>query len=138
MKVLGLDLGSKTLGVACSDPSAILASGVETFTFPEENLDLPLDYVKRFVDNNKVGLVVLGYPKNMDGSIGSQGKKSEAFRDALKERIAVPIVLWDERLSTRMANQAMLAGDLSRKHRKEIVDKLAATIILQSYLDARR
>jgi len=138
MKTLGLDLGQKTLGVACSDPSGILASGIETFVFPEENVALPLDYVKRFVDNNKVGLVVLGYPKNMDGSVGSQARKSEAFRDALKERISVPIVLWDERLTTRMAHQAMLAGDLSRKHRKEIVDKLAATLILQSYLDARK
>ena len=138
MKVLGLDLGSKTLGVACSDPTALLASGIETFTFPEENYELPLDYVKRFIDNNKVGLVVLGHPKNMNGTIGFQGQKVEAFRDRLKEMIAVPIVLWDERLSTKMANQAMLQGDLSRKHRKEIVDKLAATIILQSYLDARR
>jgi len=136
MKMLGLDLGSKTLGVACSDPSGILATGIETFVFPEENYDAPLDYVKRFVDNNKVGLVVLGHPKNMDGTIGFQGQKIERFRDELKTRIAVPIVLWDERLTTRFVTRAMIAGDLSRKERKERVDKLAATVILQSYLDS--
>jgi len=138
MKTLGLDLGSKTLGIACSDPSGILASGIETFTFPEHNFELPLDYVKRFIDNNKVGLVVLGLPKNMDGSIGFQGRTAEAFREGLMQRTDVPIVLWDERLTTRMVTQVMLSADLSRKKRKDIVDKLAATVILQSYLDARK
>jgi putative Holliday junction resolvase len=138
MRILGLDLGSKTLGVACSDPSGILASGIETFLFPEENYEPPLDYVKQFVDNKKVDLVVLGHPKNMDGTIGLQGRKTERFRDELATRISVPIVLWDERLTTRIVTRTMIAGDLSRKARKDIVDKLAATVILQDYLDARR
>lgn len=138
MRTLGLDLGTKTLGVACSDPAGILATGIETFTFPGENYELPLDYVKRYVDNNKVEIVVLGWPKNMDGTIGFQGHKAEWFRDELMKRIAAPVFLWDERLTTRIATQAMLAADLSRKARKERVDTLAATVILQSYLDARR
>ena len=138
MQILGLDLGSKTLGIALSDPSGIIACGVETFLFPENNFVIPLDYIARFIDNNKVGLVVLGYPKNMDGSIGSQGKVSEAFRDGLKERANVPIVLWDERLTSRMVNQVMISANVSRNKRKEHVDRLAATVILQSYLDSRK
>ncbi len=138
MKVLGLDLGSKTCGMAVSDPSEILASGIETFMFEQNNYELPLDYVKRFIDNNKVGLVVIGLPKNMDGSIGFQGQVVLDFKSKLETISAVPIALWDERLTTRMVTQAMIAGDVSRKKRKENVDRLAATVILQSYLDSRR
>jgi putative Holliday junction resolvase len=138
MKILGLDLGSKTLGIAISDPSEILACGVDTFQFPENNFLLPLDYIQHFIDNNKVGLVVLGYPKNMNGSIGSQGKVSEDFREALKAKVSVPIVLWDERLTSRMVNSVMISANVSRNKRKEQVDRLAATVILQSYLDSRR
>jgi putative Holliday junction resolvase len=138
MRILGLDLGSKTLGIALSDPSEIIACGEETFQFEENNFSLPLDYIARFIDNKKVGLVVLGYPKNMDGTIGSQGHVSEAFRDALKARISVPTVLWDERLTSRMVNQVMISANVSRNKRKENVDRLAATVILQSYLDSRK
>lgn len=138
MRILGLDLGSKTLGIAMSDPSEIIACGVETYEFPENNFLLPLDYIAHFIDNNKVGLVVLGYPKNMNGTIGSQGKVSEDFRDALKAKVSCPIVLWDERLTSRMVNQVMISGNMSRNKRKENVDRLAATVILQSYLDSRR
>ncbi|MDD3126682.1 MAG: Holliday junction resolvase RuvX [Candidatus Izemoplasmatales bacterium] len=138
MRILGLDLGSKTLGIALSDPSAILACGMETFQFPENNFSLPLDYIIRFIDNNKVDAVVLGYPKNMDGSIGSQGHVSEDFRDALQKKISIPITLWDERLTSRIVNRAMISADVSRKKRKENVDRLAATVILQSYLDSRK
>jgi putative Holliday junction resolvase len=138
MKILGLDLGSKTLGIAVSDPSGMLATGYETLTFEENNFLIPLDYIIRFIDNNKVGQVVLGYPKNMNGTIGSQGKVSEDFRDALKGRCQIPIVLWDERLTSRLVNQVMIAANVSRNKRKENVDRLAATVILQSYLDSRR
>jgi len=138
MKVLGLDLGSKTCGMAVSDPNEILATGIETYQFEQNNFELPLDYVKRFIDNNKVGLVVIGLPKNMDGSIGFQGQVILDFKSKLEAVSSVPIALWDERLTTRMVTQAMIAGDLSRKKRKENVDRLAATVILQSYLDSRR
>ena len=138
MKVLGLDLGTTTCGMAVSDPSEILATGVETFRFEASNFELPLDYVKKFIDNNKIGLVVLGYPKNMDGSIGFQGQIVLDFKSRLEAMTQVNIVLWDERLTTRMVTQAMISGDMSRKKRKENVDRLAATVILQSYLDSRR
>ncbi len=138
MKVLGLDLGTTTCGMAVSDPSEILATGVETFRFEASNFELPLDYVKKFIDNNKIGLVVLGYPKNMDGSIGFQGQIVLDFKSKLEAITQVNIVLWDERLTTRMVTQAMISGDMSRKKRKENVDRLAATVILQSYLDSRR
>lgn len=138
MKVLGLDLGTTTCGMAVSDPSEILATGVETFRFEASNFELPLDYVKKFIDNNKIGLVVLGYPKNMDGSIGFQGQIVLDFKSRLEAMTQVNIVLWDERLTTRMVTQVMISGDMSRKKRKENVDRLAATVILQSYLDSRR
>jgi len=138
MKILGLDLGSKTCGIAMSDPSEILASGIETFRFEENNFELPLDYVKRFIDNNKVGQVVLGLPKNMNGSVGFQGQVILDFKAKLETMTAVPIALWDERLTTRMVTQVMISGDLNRKKRKENVDRLAAQVILQSYLDSRR
>lgn len=138
MKVLGLDLGTTTCGMAVSDPSEILATGVETFRFEASNFELPLDYVKQFIDNNKIGLIVLGYPKNMDGSIGFQGQLVLDFKTKLETLTPVKIVLWDERLTTRMVTQAMISGDMSRKKRKENVDRLAATVILQSYLDSRR
>jgi putative Holliday junction resolvase len=138
MKIVGLDLGSKTCGIAMSDPSEILASGIETFHFEENNFELPLDYVKRFIDNNKVGQIVLGLPKNMDGSIGFQGQVIQDFKLRLEKMITIPIILWDERLTTRMVTQMMISGDLSRKKRKENVDRLAAQVILQSYLDSRR
>ena len=138
MKILGLDLGTTTCGMAVSDPSEILATGIETFRFEPSNFELPLDYVKKFIDNNKIGLVVLGYPKNMDGSIGFQGQLVLDFKSRLESMANVQINLWDERLTTRMVTQAMISGDMSRKKRKENVDRLAATVILQSYLDSRR
>ncbi len=138
MKILGLDLGTTTCGMAVSDPSEILASGIETFRFEPSNFELPLDYVKKYIDNNKIGRIVLGYPKNMDGSIGFQGQIVLDFKNRLEQMTSVEIVLWDERLTTRMVTQVMISGDMSRKKRKENVDRLAATVILQSYLDSRR
>lgn len=138
MRALGLDLGSKTLGISLSDPSQILASGIETFRFPEGNFEIPLDYICTFIDNNNVEIVVLGHPKNMDGSTGFQAKVSEDFKSSLESRTKCKVVLWDERLTSRMVNMAMISGNVSREKRKQQVDKLAATVILQSYLDSRR
>lgn len=138
MRALGLDLGSKTCGIALSDPSMILASGIETFRFEEGNYQIALDYIKDFIDNNKVELVVLGLPKNMDGSSGFQAKISEDFKTNLEMMTSAKIVLWDERLTSRMVHQVMMSANMNSKKRKEKVDKLAATVILQSYLDSRR
>lgn len=138
MRALGLDLGSKTCGIALSDPSMILASGVETFRFEEGNYQLALDYVKTFIDNNKVELVVLGYPKNMDGSTGFQSKISEDFKLKLEEVTSAKIILWDERLTSRMAHQVLTSSNMKSKKQRQHVDKLAATLILQSYMDSRK
>lgn len=138
MKILGLDLGTTTCGMAVSDPSEILASGVDTYRFEPSNFDLALDYVSKYIDYNKIGRVVLGFPKNMDGSVGFQGQIVLDFKTRLEEKTSVEIVLWDERLTTRMVTQVMISGDMNRKKRKENVDRLAATVILQSYLDSKR
>ncbi len=138
MRILGLDLGSKTCGIALSDPSMILASGIETFRFEEGNYQIPLDYLANFIDNNKVELVVLGHPRNMDGSSGFQAKISEDFKSKLEEMRPIKIVLWDERLTSKMVHQVMTSSKMNSKKQKQHVDRLAATVILQSYLDSRR
>lgn len=138
MRIVGLDLGNRTLGIAMSDTFGLIAQGLETLRFEEGNFQIALDYLKQFVDNNKVDLIVLGLPKNMDGSIGFQGQVVQEFQANLQKMIAIPIQLWDERLTTKMATQVLLQADVSRKKRKEHVDKIAATVILQSYLDSRK
>ena len=136
MKILGLDLGSKTLGVAISDELGIIASPVGTFNFKEYQLQEALEYVKILVAKHNIKKIVLGLAKNMDGSIGFQGQYTLKFKDMLIEQLALEVVMVDERLTSRMAEQVMLEADLSRKKRKTKVDQLAATIILQSYLDS--
>lgn len=138
MRVLGLDLGSKTLGIALSDPSAILASSIETFRFEEGKYEIALDYIKKFIDNNKVNVVVLGLPKNMDGSTGFQGQISIDFKNRLVEMTGLEVILWDERLTSKIAHYALTKSNIKAKNQKQHVDKLAATVILQSYLDSRK
>lgn len=138
MRIIGLDLGNKTLGIAMSDSLGLIAQGLETLRFEEGNFQIALDYLKHFVDNNKVDLIVLGLPKNMDGSIGFQGQIVQEFQANLQKIVVAPIHLWDERLTSKMANQVLLQADVSRKKRREHVDKVAATVILQSYLDSRK
>jgi putative Holliday junction resolvase len=138
VRALGIDLGNKTMGLALSDPTGFLATGLETLRFEQEKFEVPLDYLVRFVDNNKVDLIVLGLPKNMDGSIGFQGQVVQRFKELLEPRLAIPIHLWDERLTSKMAESVMFEADYSRKKKKVSVDKIAATIILQSYLDSRK
>lgn len=136
MKVLGLDLGSKTLGVAVSDSLGLIANPIGTYKFLENHLQEALEYVKILVAEHGIKKIVLGLPKNMDGSIGFQGQYALKFKDMIIEATALDVVMIDERLTSKIANQAMLSADLSRKKRKTKIDKLAATIILQSYLDS--
>lgn len=138
MRILGLDLGSRTCGIALSDPTGTIATGLDTLRFEDGKYEIPLDYVARIVDNKNVDLIVLGHPKNMDGSIGFQGRLIEDFQTNLASKVACKIVLWDERLTSKMAESVLLEADYSRKQRKSTVDKIAATVILQSYLDSRR
>ena len=137
MKYLGLDLGSKTLGVAISDSLGMIARVYDTFRFPDDCYLEACDYTISVIKKEKIDAVVLGYPKHMNGDIGIRGKISEDFKAILEEKTDVPIILLDERLSTVVANNAMLMGDVSRKKRKEKKDELAAVVILQNYLDRR-
>ncbi|MDY6012827.1 Holliday junction resolvase RuvX [Clostridium sp.] len=133
MRILGLDVGQKTVGVAISDPLGFTAQGITTIRRTKKSEDI--EAVKRICDEYSVETIVIGLPKNMDGSIGFAGEKIKEFSELLKEAVDLEIVFWDERLTTVAAHRAMLEADLSRGKRKKIVDKVAATYILQGYLD---
>ncbi|MDQ0148107.1 Holliday junction resolvase RuvX [Eubacterium multiforme] len=133
MRILGLDVGQKTIGVAISDPLGYTAQGITTIRRTKKVSDV--EEVKRICNEYSVETIVVGLPKNMDGSIGFAGEKIQEFSELLKGSIDLEIVFWDERLTTVAAHRAMLEADLSRGKRKKIVDKVAATYILQGYLD---
>lgn len=133
MRILGLDLGSKTIGVAVSDPLGWTAQGVTTIKRAKKENDI--EEIRKICDEYKVEVIVLGMPKNMNGTIGEAGEKAIEFSELLKERLNIEVQMWDERLTTVAAHKAMLEADLSRKKRKKIVDKIAAVYILQGYLD---
>lgn len=135
MKVLGLDLGNRTLGVAISDPEGFLARPLETYSFEDKAFDQALDYTVQLVKERGIDQVVLGYPKNMDGSLGEQAKLTLDFKEKLEERLKQEVILFDERLSSKMASNMMISQKLSRKKRKSNIDNMAATVILQGYLD---
>lgn len=136
MRIMGLDVGTKTIGVALSDPTAAFAqpAGVVRRTSPRDDLARLISLIR----DNAVGQVVVGLPKNMDGSLGESAARARRLAEALEGRAGVPVVLWDERLSTVSAERALIEADVSRRRRKGLVDSVAAAIILQSYLDSRR
>ena len=134
MKYLGLDLGSRTLGVAISDVTHTIATSYIVIRHNEE-YDRLLVEVQGLVNELCIDAIVLGFPKNMNNSIGPKGELSLDFKSKLEEKLAIPIYLEDERLTTVTANNVLLSGNVSRKNRKKVVDSVAATIILQSYLD---
>ena len=136
MRYLGLDLGSKTLGIAISDRSGLVATALKIINH-NNDYDMLVDLVAELVKEEKIDGVVLGFPKNMDNSIGEKGKLSMDFKNNLEQVISVPVVLEDERLTTKQAEDMLISNNTSRKKRKKVIDKLAATIILQSYLDRR-
>ena len=136
MRYLGLDLGSRTLGVAVSDKTGLIASSLKVIRH-EEEYDRLINDVKDLVLELKIDAIVLGFPKNMNNTIGPKGELSLEFKEKLEKILDIPIYLQDERLSTKSALDTLIQGDVSRKNRKKIVDSLAATIILQTYLDRR-
>lgn len=138
MRYMGLDLGNRTVGVAFSDPLGIVATGYETYRFNEKDLQKVLEYVKMLVVERKVDKIVLGLPKNMDGSLGFQSEYVMSFKKMLEDELSIEVILVDERLTTTQVTRVMIDADLSRKKRKEQVDKLAAVVILQSYLDSKK
>ncbi len=136
MRYLGLDLGSRTLGVSISDRTGTIANHFMTIRHHEE-YDRLLDDVLRLVRENEIDAVVLGFPKNMNGTIGPKGELSMSFQKKLEELLDIPVYLQDERLSTKSAIDMLIQGNVSREKRRKVVDSVAATIILQSFLDRR-
>lgn len=136
MRYLGLDLGSKTLGIAISDPSGMIASSYQILRHNEEYERLA-DEVALLVKEKNIDKIVLGFPKNMDNSIGFKGELSIEFKEKLEEKTNKEVILQDERLTTRQVESMLILNDTSRKKRKKVIDSLAATVILQSYLDRK-
>ncbi|NMM65592.1 Holliday junction resolvase RuvX [Clostridium sp. P21] len=134
MRILGLDIGDRTIGVAVSDPLGITAQGITTIR--RKSKDADIKELKSICDEYNVDTIVSGLPKNMNGTLGPQSEKVMKFCEIIKESIGLPIKMWDERLTTVAAHRAMLEADLSRNKRKKIVDKMAAIYILQGYLDS--
>ena len=135
-RIMGLDFGSVTCGVAISDELWVTAQGIEVITRKHENkLRQTLARIEELVKEYEVDCIVLGYPKNMNNTIGERAEKTEAFREKLISRSGLDVILWDERLTTVSAHQAMIEGNVRREDRAKVVDKVAAVLILQGYLD---
>lgn len=138
MRIMGLDFGSKTVGVAISDPLLITAQGIETIKRKEENkLRRTLARIEELIVEYEVSEIVLGLPKNMNDTIGDRAQLTLEFREKLERRTGLHVQMWDERLTTVAAEQAMIEAGIRREHRKEYADQIAAVFILQGYLDYR-
>lgn len=139
MRIMGLDLGAKTVGVAISDPLLITAQGIEIIRRERENkLRQTLARIEELIEEYEVEEIVLGLPKNMNDTLGERAEFSLAFRDKLERRTGLPVTMWDERLTTVAAEQAMIEAGIRREERAEHVDKIAACLILQGYLDKKK
>ena len=139
MRILGLDYGSKTVGVAVSDPLGITAQGVEIIRRQSENkLRRTLARIEELIARYQVEKIVLGLPKNMNNTLGDRAEKSLELKDTLERRTGLDVVMWDERLTTVSAEKVLMESGVRREHRKEYVDEIAAVFILQGYLDFKR
>ena len=139
MRIMGLDYGSKTVGVAISDPLGITAQGIEIIRREKETkLRQTLARIEALIKEYQVEMIVLGFPKNMNNTIGDRAEKSLAFKEMLEKRTGLDVVMWDERLTTVEANRTLMEGKVRREDRSKYVDMLAAVYILQGYLDSRR
>jgi len=133
-RTAGLDVGERTIGIAVSDLLGITAQGLDTVR--RSDLEADLQHVIDILKDYEVNLVIIGLPKNMNNTIGPSAERAKEFGDELSKRIDIEIKYWDERLTTVSAQKALLEGDVSRKKRKQVVDKIAAVIILQNYMDS--
>ncbi len=137
MRVMGLDYGSKTVGVAISDPLGLTAQGIETIVRKQENkLRQTLARIEELVKEYQVEKIVLGFPKNMNNTIGERAEKSLELKEKLERRIGIPVIMWDERLTTVEAERTLIESNVRREDRKKYIDKIAAVFILQGYLDS--
>ena len=137
MRILGLDYGSKTVGVAVSDPLGLTAQSVETIWRKQENkLRQTLARIEELAAEYQAEKIVLGLPKNMNNTIGERAEKTLEFRETLERRTGLPVVMWDERLTTVEAERTLMEASVRRENRKQYLDQLAAVFILQGYLDS--
>ena len=137
-RIMGLDFGSKTVGVAVSDGLGLTAQGVEIIRRTSENkLRQTLARIESLIGEYEVGKIVLGFPKNMNNTIGERAEKRLAFKEMLERRTGLPIVMWDERLTTVAADRVLIEAGVRRENRKGYVDEIAAVFILQGYLDSK-
>ncbi|HDR7733159.1 TPA: Holliday junction resolvase RuvX [Bacillus thuringiensis] len=137
MRILGLDVGTKTVGVAISDEMGWTAQGLETIKINEERGHFGFDRISELVKLYNVDKIVVGLPKNMNGTIGPRGEACQQFAENLRELLQLDVVMWDERLSTMAAERLLISADVSRKKRKQVIDKMAAVVILQGFLDSK-
>ena len=136
MRIMGLDYGSKTIGVAISDPLGMTAQGIETIWRKSENkLRRTFARIDELVQEYQVERIVLGFPKNLNNSVGDRAERTLEFKETLSKRTGLDIVMWDERLTTMQAERVLMEGGVRRENRKEKIDQLAAVLILQNYLD---
>ena len=133
MRIMALDVGSRTIGIACSDALLMSAQGIETIR--RTSLENDFNRLRELISEYEVHELVVGMPKNMNGTKGERAEKTEEFVEKMKAVIDLPVTFWDERLSTVMAERQLIAADVSRKKRKGVIDKMAAVVILQGYLD---
>lgn len=138
MRIIGLDYGTKTVGVAVSDELGLTAQGVETITRKEANkLRKTLARIEELIGEYGAEEIVVGFPKNMNNTVGERAEQCREFADMLERRTGLPVVMWDERLSSVSAEQLLIESGVRRENRKAVIDKIAASIILQGYLDYR-
>ncbi|WP_442595126.1 Holliday junction resolvase RuvX [Neobacillus sp. D3-1R] len=137
MRVMGLDVGSKTVGIAISDELGWTAQGLETLKINEEANSFGFEQIGKLIKEYQIEKVVVGFPKNMNGTIGPRGEASQRYANELESRFGITAILWDERLTTMAAERVLLEADVSRKKRKKVIDKMAAVMILQGYLDSK-
>ncbi len=135
MRVLGLDVGSKTIGVAVSDALLLTAQGITTINWDEHDMSSADKQLRKIIEDYEINQIIVGLPKNMDGSIGERGEISQIYARRLGRVFDLPVHLVDERLSTVAAERTLIEADVSRKKRKKVIDKMAAVVILQMYLD---
>ena len=137
MRYLGLDLGTKTIGLAISDKTGLIATSYKVLHH-DNNPESCLEEIKSIIEDLDVKALVLGLPKNMNNTLGSRAEASIKYKNFLESNLNIPVYLEDERLTTKSAESILIKGDTSRKKRKKVIDKVAATIILQSFLDRRK
>ena len=138
MRTMGLDAGTKTVGIAISDAFGWTAQGIETIKIDEAAGEFGLDRIGELVREHEVSKFVVGFPKNMNNTVGPRGEAAKMFAGLLEETFSLPVVLWDERLTTMAAERVLIDADVSRKKRKKVIDKMAAMMILQGYLDSQK